>query len=323
MIDLSKLPPPDLLDTLDYEAIYQAKLERFKALCPAWSAALESDPVVKLLELSAYDELLMRARINDVALSRLLAFAAGADLDHAVALLGVSRLVLDPGDADALPPRPPVYEPDDRLRMRGQMALEGMSVAGPVGAYVFHALSASALVSDVSVDAPRFARVDVSPAVAAQLPAGAMVLVCTHAAGLPDSIPGDVAVTVLASSDEADVYAGLLPTVSAHLSSDTIRPLTDHPHVVAGRAVAFEVRATLHCETGPDPEIAVEAARKSLADLLSASRKLGAEVPRSALFAALHVPGVRRVELLSPPDDVRCSLMEYPLCSRVQVERAA
>ena len=46
-------------------------------------------------------------------------------------------------------------------------------------------------------------------------------------------------------------------------------------------------------------------------------------VPLAALFAALHVPGVRRVELLSPPDDVRCSLMEYPLCNRVQVERDA
>ena len=32
MIDLSKLPPPDLLDTLDYEAIYQAKLDTLRRL---------------------------------------------------------------------------------------------------------------------------------------------------------------------------------------------------------------------------------------------------------------------------------------------------
>ncbi len=65
MIDLSAMDPPDLVETLDFEATYQLKLAHFKSIYPDWTAALESDPVVKVLELAAYDEVRYRARVND------------------------------------------------------------------------------------------------------------------------------------------------------------------------------------------------------------------------------------------------------------------
>ncbi|MCA8330369.1 baseplate J protein, partial [Burkholderia cepacia] len=52
VIDLSALDPPDLVETLDFEEVYQRKLEHFKRIYPDWTAALESDPVVKLIELA-------------------------------------------------------------------------------------------------------------------------------------------------------------------------------------------------------------------------------------------------------------------------------
>ncbi|MER2298395.1 MAG: baseplate assembly protein, partial [Pseudomonas sp.] len=80
-VDLSKLPAPQLLEDLDYEALYQADLETFRDyLGEAWNANLESDPVTKLLEVGAYRKLLNRARINDAAKSLLLAYAQGGDL---------------------------------------------------------------------------------------------------------------------------------------------------------------------------------------------------------------------------------------------------
>ncbi|MCA8331278.1 hypothetical protein LGN28_25555, partial [Burkholderia cepacia] len=42
----------DLVETLDFEEVYQRKLEHFKRIYPDWTAALESDPVVKLIELA-------------------------------------------------------------------------------------------------------------------------------------------------------------------------------------------------------------------------------------------------------------------------------
>jgi len=57
VIDLSALDPPDLVETLDFEELYQRKLEHFKRIYPDWTAALESDPVVKLLELYPADEI--------------------------------------------------------------------------------------------------------------------------------------------------------------------------------------------------------------------------------------------------------------------------
>lgn len=143
LIDLTKIPPPDVVEELNFEAIYQEILDNFKQLYPDWSAALESDPVVKLLELAAYRETLLRARVNDAARACMLAYATGGDLENLAALLGVARLVSGSG-----------VESDDRLRLRAQMALEGETVAGSLDSYIFHALSASNLVKDVAVDSP-------------------------------------------------------------------------------------------------------------------------------------------------------------------------
>ncbi|GAA5785111.1 baseplate assembly protein [Chitiniphilus shinanonensis] len=217
-IDLSQLPAPALVEELDFETLYQAALADFRALMgDAWTAALESDPVVKLLEHAAYLELRYRARVNDAAVASMLAYATGTDLDNRAADFGVSRLLVSPGDADAIPTVAPVWEPDDRLRLRAQMALEGLSVAGSRGAYVFHALSASADIDDVVVDSP---------------------------AG------GDVNVWVLDRRGDGVPDVALLATVQAALSAETVRPLCDRVDVRAGAPLIFDVMAMIEFEDG-------------------------------------------------------------------------
>lgn len=95
--------------------------------------ALESEPINKVLQIVAYENVNMQARINDAARACMLAYAAGPDLDHLAALLAVQRL-----DGES----------DERLRRRAQMALEGTTVAGSAASYVFHALSSSVQVKD-------------------------------------------------------------------------------------------------------------------------------------------------------------------------------
>lgn len=270
MIDLNQLPAPSVIEELDFEAIYARKLARFQSLYPDYSAALESDPVVKLLELSAYDELMLRARINEATRATMLAYATGTDLDNRAADYGVTRLLVTPADPDAIPPVEAVWESDDRLRYRCQMAMEGLSVAGSRGAYVFHALSASPQVGDVAVDSPQ---------------------------------PGIVRVTIL-PTDHQEAPAALLDTVGAYLSADEIRPLTDDVQVQGATLVDFAVTATLLVYPGPSPAPVLTAARAALDAYLASVARIGYDVTLSGLYAALHQAGVQRVQLDAPLADV-------------------
>lgn len=155
-IDLSQLPAPDVIEPLDYETLLAQRKARLIALYPledqadiAATLALESEPMVKLLQESAYRELVLRQRVNDAARALLLAYATGATLDHLGALFDVKRLLISAGDPQA--GRDPVYEDCDDYRERIQLAPRGFSVAGPLDAYVFHARSADGRV--LSADA--------------------------------------------------------------------------------------------------------------------------------------------------------------------------
>nr|WP_249177150.1 hypothetical protein [Xanthomonas arboricola] len=115
-VDLSKLQAPDLIESLDFEAIFAEALGQFRRLMPEFSALTEAEPVYKILQLFAARELLIRQRANDKAQQTMLAFATGTNLDHLGALFGVTRLVLDPGQAEN--GVAPTYESDVDFRRR-------------------------------------------------------------------------------------------------------------------------------------------------------------------------------------------------------------
>lgn len=139
-LDLSKLPVPDVIETIDYETEFAAVLERYRVLMgEGWTAMVQSDPVMKLLQDVAYEKITLRARVNAAARAVLLASASGSDLENVLALLGAERLA---------------QESDDAFRERGRLAPYGFSTAGPGNAYRYHALSAHDDVLDVWVDSP-------------------------------------------------------------------------------------------------------------------------------------------------------------------------
>ena len=287
MIDLSQLPAPEVVEPLDFEGIYQDLLATFRALMgDGWTAPLESDPVVKLLELCAYREVQLRARINDAARSVLLAYAVGADLEQLAANVNVSRLLVSPGDSEASPPVDPVHENDASLRARVQRAFEGLSVAGPRAAYVFHALSADGRVADASAESPA---------------------------------PAEVVVTVLSREGDGSAGADLLDTVSAALSSEEVRPVADRLTVQGAQIVPYQVTATLWLYPGPEVEPILAAALAQLETYVGTQRRLGRDIRRSALFAALHVEGVQRVELPQPSADVVLTSSQAAHCTAIDV----
>ncbi|KPM60192.1 phage tail protein [Pseudomonas putida] len=318
MIDLSLLPPPDVVETLEFETLYQEVLGIFRAhMGDQWTALLESDPVVKLMEVMAYRELMVRARINAAAKASLLAYAKGADLENRAADYGVQKLTIRPANPDAVPPVEAVMEGDEALRYRTRLSLEALSVAGSSGAYEYHALSSSAELVHVSVDSPRFSGVAVPAAVKAQLPAGAIVVVCDYDAGLANPLPGDVSLAVLARPDSAVPEAQLVATVLKALSAEDVRPVTDRPRVQGGIPSDFQVEAVLWVEAGPDPDVVLAGARASLDKAIAGARRLEGQLPVSAVYAALHVTGISRVDLVKPVEGVVCDKRQYPRATSI------
>jgi len=265
-VDLSTLPAPVLVARPDFEARLAGKLARLVTQMPAFSALVESDPAMLLLEADTYDELVLAQAVNDAARGLLLAFATGANLDHLAALFGVQRLVVTPATSTS----PAVQESDTGLRQRVQLAPHAFSVAGPELAYVYHARSAHGEVIDASATSPS---------------------------------RGEVVVTVLASTGSGIPSPAVLQAVRNVLDGP-VRPLTDHVTVQAAELVDFAIEARLYVFAGPDQGLILQTALGSLDAYLAEVRRLGRDIARSAQIAALHVGNVQRVELIGPADDI-------------------
>jgi len=89
--DITKVAPPALVEEIDYSAIVEAFKAALKEKLPAWHGE-DADPAMKILEVAAYREMLLRQRINDAAKSVLLPFASTTNLDNLAAFYGEERL---------------------------------------------------------------------------------------------------------------------------------------------------------------------------------------------------------------------------------------
>jgi phage-related baseplate assembly protein len=270
-VDLSGVPAPALVPQPDFETRLAAKIARLVAQMPAFSALVESDPAILLLEADSYDELVLAQAFNDTAKGLLLAYATDANLDQLGVLMDVPRLVVAPATATAAA----VMELDSAYRQRIQLAPHSFSVAGPELAYVFHARSAHGDVADATAVSPT---------------------------------PGVVVVTVLAKSGNGVPSEAVLQAVRDRLAD--VRPLTDQVIVQAVELIDYAIAAQLFVYSGPDATLIENTAEDSLTAFLAASRKIGRDVARSAHIAALHVSNVQRVALPSPAADIAISMSQ-------------
>ncbi|WP_242441348.1 baseplate J/gp47 family protein [Stenotrophomonas maltophilia] len=97
---------------------------------------------------------------------------------------------------------PAVFETDTEFRRSIQLTTGGLSVAGPEGTYIFHALSAYSAVLDASATSPA---------------------------------PGEVVVTEMARNGDGTPSDSLLATFNAVLQNGQVRPLTDFVRVVGAQ----------------------------------------------------------------------------------------
>lgn len=285
-VDLSALPFPDVLATLDFEAeLAECKADligRYPSVADVLT--LESEPLVKLLETFAYRLLLKTGEINAKAKALMLAYATGADLDHLAANRDVYRLLIQPENNIVVPPIAAIYESDDALRRRVQLAPERQA-AGSKGAYQYWALSASGQVKDAGIDTPVAGTVDLW----------------------------------IQSVNDAHAPQSLLNAVATALDPDTRRPLTDLVNIHAATPFDFAIDATLILFPGPDSAVVLATANAALDKYLNQVGYLGYDVTLSGIYAALHQGGVQKVILTSPTADIALPVSRYARCISRQV----
>ena len=292
-VDFSQLPEPNLIQELDYESIFNERKEKFIALYPAteqnqWRTILnrESDPVVKVLQENAYLELLYRNRCNADARSLLLAYAEGSDLDHlALTEYGLIRLIVTPADNSVVPPSPAIYESDERLRERCLLSFDGMNTAGSANAYRYFALSADGRVDGIKVksdeETPCFL---------------------------------DIVITQVDSENGA-ASAELIQIVQTALDPDTVRPVGDRPTVKSSIATNYQIEASLYVGKNAEDALLLEAANIRLDKYIKNAQKNGESIYLSAIYAALHVDGIERVQIISPTADLVMDNYHHPYCT--------
>jgi phage-related baseplate assembly protein len=314
-VDLSRLPAPDIIEALDFETILAGAVAQMRDEMAKSGLTFEtrdSDPATKLLQVFAYYAQMLRQRINDAARAVMPAYAVKADLDHIAALFGITRLTITP--ANPATGAPAVMEDDTDFRRRMVLAPEGYSVAGPEGAYISHTLSADANVLDASATGPQ--PDDIKALVLGVLAdhAASADLVAAMTSALDTARwPGSVVVSVLARTGDGTAPTELIDTVAAYVSDETRRPLTDWVTVQSARIVPYSVDATLTTFSGPDGGVVLAAAQASLDAYTKASHRLGRDITRSAIFAALSVEGVQNVILRKPAQDIVISRQQAPI----------
>lgn len=228
IIDTGALPAPDIIETLSYEALFERRKARLISLFPAdeqesiaQTLALESEPIVKLLQESAYEEMLLRQRINEAARANLIQYATGADLDQLAAFYELVRL---PG------------EDDERFRLRLHLAIAALAGNGTAEHYRGRALGASLQVVDAAVLQPHPGAVNVAVWIADDADEAAVLALVVAALTAPDRKILGVEVSATAGRKRVvDVSARIRRTAAAPVDL-AVRLATEFAAVFAAAA---------------------------------------------------------------------------------------
>lgn len=119
----------------------------------------------------------------------------------------------------------------------------------------------------------------------------------------------------LASSLRLASYVALRPLLVMVLRI----AMADRVTVQSAAIVEYQINATLYLYPGPESEPIRAAAVKKLEAYITAQHRLGRDIRLSAIYAALHVEGVQRVELAAPLADIVLNSTQASFCTEYRV----
>ena len=273
-IDLSRLPPPTIIKTISFDEIKRDMVAKFETLMqqefPGFVVG-DTDPAMRIIEVAAYREMLLRQQINDAARECMLAFATGTNLEHIAGLFNVKREELSEIDPQTFKNK---MESDRSLRSRSLLSPERFSTAGAFAAYIYQAKKVGT------------------------------------ALGLQDAYAwspkaGEVHVTLLFKDhSDAKLIEKNTGIVAKHLNAKDVKPLTDILTVRPATVRDVVVQANIFVPHGVDADIIRSRAVESLTSYSAELYRVRADVPVSGLHNALWVPNVSKVVLLNFPADL-------------------
>jgi len=255
-VDLSAIAAPAALETWSFDAILDARFQKFLEY---WQAERVKDPSLPLYDVTAlvgnpgawhqrvdtFREGLLRQRVNEAVLATSLAFAEKTDLDVVAANYGCTRAS---------------GESDGSLRLRAQLAWEALSRGGSYGGYEYDARSAApADIADVAVYGHEVDGVD----------------------------RGEVRIVVLGVISSGVTPEAVLKLVRNRVSPRDVRKVNDNVNVVAATIAPYEIDATIVVPHGADGD-SVRAAQLVRAKAYAESRRMiGAPVTFGGVMAAI------------------------------------
>lgn len=283
-IDLSRLPAPNAIEPLDFDALFAGFRTRFLAF---WDAArlvdptlpaydvgdLETDPIVIAGQAWSYLRLLDRARVNDAVKAVLAPLAKGDDLDVVASRQNLIRLETAPD----------VFETDPQLLNRYLLSFDRAS-AGSAARLLFDAYSAWPAMTDARVNGR-----------AVHGRRGETDLVIAGAAGVTPS--------------------GRVTDVRAAVTSDDAKPEAIGVFVIAATPLPYTVTQVIRVPVGPDAELVRAEAEARVRAAALERLRIGSTVQRDLLAGAAFGPSIIGVEHIAPPADVIASPYQIPVCT--------
>ena len=296
------LPDPQIIETLSFDQIFATLVADFKSKNTGYDALLYSDPGIKLLEVAAYREVLLRQRINDAFKATLLGVATGADLDNLADFYNVARAT---------------GETDTDLRTRVVEKIKGSSTGGGGSWYRYQALTADDRVQDSLVTSPSSGQVQVA------ILSNEGTTIRTTTGDALDTLGAVYGVTrltepnletdddyririrtaALGTAGDGTASTHLITAVDNILQRDDVRVITDVLTVVSANIIETPVEANVYLYPDTPASILTGLDESIRADFTSEGG-LGWNLSRSWLIKKLHLNGVQRVELTSPATDL-------------------
>lgn len=275
-IDLSRLRAPEAIETLSFEALQTAFVQRF---LEAWNderqvdpalpvydvSRLESDPIVIVGQAFSYLRLLDRQRVNDVVRAVLAPLASGANLDHVVARQNVQRLIVRPATSTV----PGVMESDEALLRRYLLSFDRAS-AGSRDRFLYEAWTAWPEMHDARVNGHR-----------------------VH------QRPGYVDI-VISGPDGAAATPAQKALVSAAVCAPNVQPEAVSVAVLDAVRAEYSVDLVIEIPTGPDSELVRLEAEQRVWAAGNARMLIGGEVPAGYLAGAAYGASIIRVRDNAP-----------------------
>ncbi|WP_404291550.1 baseplate J/gp47 family protein [Microvirga sp. RSM25] len=299
VIDTSRLPAPNILEDVTYEAKHQEFLARFQTrwaelraadptLPPYDVAMLETDLPVLFSEAMAYLRTLDRIRVNDAVKAVLAPLAKGTNLDTVVARANVERKVIVP----ATPATAAVMETDAQL-LRRYLASFDRPSAGSAARYLFEAYTAVPSLHHVAVigRAIHGRRGDTDIVIAGEggrLPTSAELLAVRNA------------VTASAVKPEATAV--------------TVRPAT---------LATYALHLAIAVGIGPDPILVQQEALARVSAATAARMTIGGEIPANLPVGAAYGANVVRARAVTPFPGLAADPYTLPVCGGITIDLEA